>query len=77
MLADVTWVHVQKPSFDVVGLLVGSFELAGIFALVALSIGAALGLSFILRSRARPHRLPGDDVSIRDEELDHSTSAAP
>jgi hypothetical protein len=69
LLADVTWVHVQKPTFDLVGLIVGSLELTGIFALVAFSVGALLGLSFILRSRARPYRLPGEDVSILHEEL--------
>jgi hypothetical protein len=61
---EVTWVRFQKPVFDLVGLIVGSLELTGVFAIVAFTLGCTLGIGFILHKRSRPHRLPGDDVSV-------------
>jgi hypothetical protein len=48
---SVTWIKVQKPTLDLVGVVLGSFALAGVCVLVALAFGAALGLGFILRAR--------------------------
>ena len=64
---EVTWVRVQKTVLDLVGLIVGSLELTGVFALIALALGTSLGLFFIVRKMRRPHRLPGDDVSLRSD----------
>ncbi|HVR71334.1 MAG TPA: hypothetical protein VMT87_10875 [Vicinamibacteria bacterium] len=50
----VTWVKVEKPVFDLVGVVLYSLGLAGICALVALVLGGALGAAFIARSRRRP-----------------------
>jgi len=58
---SVTWIKVQKPVFDLVGVVLGSFVLAGVCVLVALTLGAVLGLGFILRNRRLPPRSWADD----------------
>ena len=58
---SVTWIKVQKPVFDLVGVVLGSFALAGVCVLVALALGAVLGLGFILRARRSPPRSWADD----------------
>jgi hypothetical protein len=64
MLAPaVTWVKVEKPTFDLVGVVLGSFRLAGVLLAVALVLGIVFGTSLIL-SRRRSHRSPLDDVSL-------------
>jgi hypothetical protein len=65
MLAEpaVTWIKVEKPSFDLVGLVLGSFRLAGLLLLVALVLGLLFGAALIL-SRRRPAGPPLDDVSL-------------
>jgi hypothetical protein len=59
----VTWVKVEKPTFDLVGVVLGSFRLAGILLALALALGLFFGTSLIL-SRRRLHRPPLDDVSL-------------
>jgi hypothetical protein len=58
---SVTWIKVQKPVFDLVGVVLSSFVLAGVCVLVALTLGAVLGLGFILRNRRLPPRSWADD----------------
>jgi len=50
----VTWIKVDKPTFDLVGVVLSSLGLAGICAGVALALGAVLGLGFIVRGRRAP-----------------------
>jgi hypothetical protein len=59
----VTWIKVEKPTFDLVGVVLGSFRLAGVLLVVAFALGLALGLALI-RSRRRPLPPPLDDVSL-------------
>jgi hypothetical protein len=59
----ITWIKVEKPTFDLMGLVLGSFELAGVLLLVAVVLGVILGGSLIL-SRRRPGAPPLDDVSL-------------
>jgi len=47
----IQWIHVQKPTFDLVGVVLSSLGLAGICAGVALALGTALGVVLILRTR--------------------------
>ena len=47
----VTWVKIEKPTFDLVGVVLTSLGLAGICAAVALGLGAVLGFGFIWRGR--------------------------
>jgi ABC-type spermidine/putrescine transport system permease subunit II len=48
---SVTWIKVEKPVFDLVGVVLNSLGLAAICALVAFTLGTALGLAFIARRR--------------------------
>ena len=50
----ITWVKVDRPVFDLVGVVLSSLGLAGICAGVALGLGTALGIGFILRGRRAP-----------------------
>jgi len=59
----VTWIKVERPTFDLVGVIVSSFELTGVLLLAALTIGGLLGLSLILRRR-RAGPPPLDAVSL-------------
>ena len=47
----VTWIKVEKPVFDLVGVVLYSLGLAGVCAIVALVLGSALGIALIVRSR--------------------------
>jgi hypothetical protein len=60
----VTWIKVEKPSFDLVGVVLGSFKLAGVLLVFAFVLGIAFGALLIL-SRRRPLTAPPlDDVSL-------------
>lgn len=63
----VTWIKVEKPTFDLVGVVLGSFQLAGVLLLVALALGIVFGAALI-RARRRPLPTPMDAVSLH---LDH------
>ena len=58
----VTWIKVDKPTFDLVGVVLGSFRLAGILLLLALGLGLLLG-GALLRSRRRT-ATPIESVSL-------------
>jgi len=59
----VTWIKVEQPTFDLVGVVLGSFRLAGYLLLLALALGIAFGVALI-RSRRRPLPNPMDAVSL-------------
>jgi hypothetical protein len=59
----VTWIKVEKPTFDLVGLVLGSFKLAGLLILLALALGILFGTTLLL-SRRRAGRPALDDVSL-------------
>jgi len=61
--APVTWIKVDKPTFDLVGLLVGSIGLTLVLAAVALGLGLLLGLAIIHRRRNEPGW--ADQVSLK------------
>jgi hypothetical protein len=54
VVETVTWIKVDRPVFDLVGVVLSSLGLAGICAGVALGLGTALGLGFIVRGRRAP-----------------------
>jgi len=60
----VTWVTVEKPTFDLVGVVLGSFRFAGLLLVVAVALGLVFGAVLIL-SRRRPGPSPVEDVSLR------------
>ena len=59
----VTWIKVEKPSFDLVGVVLGSFQLAGILLLAALVLGLVFGTALVI-ARRRPSPGALDDVSL-------------
>ena len=54
----VIWIKVEKPVLDLVGVVLSSFKLAGLVAVLALALGGLLGYVFICRHR-RPSRAAG------------------
>ena len=50
----VTWVHVPKPTLDLVGIVLGSLRLAAVAAVLATVLGLVVGLVLIVRNRRRP-----------------------
>jgi hypothetical protein len=48
----VTWIRVEKPTFDLIGVVLGSLALAGALVGVALVLGLAFALVLIRRDRA-------------------------
>ena len=59
----ITWVKVDRPVFDLVGVVLSSLGLAGICAGVALGLGTALRIGFIVRARREPRDL-ADRMSL-------------
>ncbi len=53
----ITWVKLEPPRLDVVGLILGSLGFTGAVALVALLLGVVVGLARIRRSRRHPDGL--------------------
>ena len=47
----ITWIKVEKPVFDLVGVVLNSLGLAAICAGIAFALGLALGIAFIARRR--------------------------
>ncbi len=72
----VTWIKVEKPTFDLVGVVLGSFRLAGILLLVALVLGIVLGAALI-RARRRPLAPRFDDLSLHLDRAGGGGQAAP
>lgn len=48
------YVKVERPTFDLIGVVRSSFGIAGICAAGALLLGIALGVAVILRRRRHP-----------------------
>ncbi len=48
----VTWIRVEKPTFDLIGVVLGSLALAAALVGVALVLGLAFALVLIRRDRS-------------------------
>ncbi|HEY5908697.1 MAG TPA: hypothetical protein VIZ31_11690 [Vicinamibacteria bacterium] len=48
---QVIWIHVAKPTFDLVGVVLSAFGLTGLLVVFALLLGVTVGLSLIRRRR--------------------------
>jgi hypothetical protein len=59
----VTWIKVDQPEFDLVGVVLGSFRLAGVLLVVAFALGVFFGIALI-RSRRRTALPLLDEVSL-------------
>ncbi len=62
LVPQIIWVKVEKPTFDLVGVVLGSLSLAGILAVAAALLGSFFGV--ILIRRARPQVHVTDAVSL-------------
>lgn len=60
----VTWIKVEKPTFDLVGVVLGSFKIAGVLLVLALVLGIVFGAALILTRRRPSTAPPLDDVSL-------------
>jgi hypothetical protein len=60
----ITWIKVEKPTFDLVGVVLGSFKLAGFMFVAAFLIGLLVGGALILARRRKTLAPPLDDVSL-------------
>ena len=65
-LADqvVTWVHVPKPTLDLVGVVLGALTVAAVAATLALVLGSGMGLLLIARNRRRQARLESPRLGL-------------
>ena len=63
----VTWIKVEKPVFDLVGVVLGSFHLAGILLVVAFALGVTFGAALIVSRRRPASTTPLDQVSLHLE----------
>ena len=59
----ITWVKVDRPRFDLVGVVLGALGTAGALALAAMALGVILGGALILRRRR--HQPSMDDGVLR------------
>ena len=59
--SPITWIRVEKPVFDLPGVILSALGIAGLCALVAMVLGILWGAILIRRSRLR-HRLEEADV---------------
>ena len=60
----VIYIKVEKPTFDLMGVIASSLSIAGLCALSALVLGVAAGISIILHRRRHP-RPTFDDTSLQ------------
>lgn len=63
----VTWVPIEKETFDFVGVLVSSLSLTAICIVFATFCGSILGMAWIIRSRRERRSTQEDLVSILTE----------
>jgi len=61
----VTWIKVDHPQLDIVGLILGAFNMAGALILLAMTLGVVLGLGLIYRRRQEPAAMPPLDIQNR------------
>lgn len=60
----ITWVKVEKPTFDLVGVILSSFKLAGFMLVGAVIVGVAIGTVLVLAKRRRGDTAPLEDISL-------------
>jgi ABC-type spermidine/putrescine transport system permease subunit II len=60
---SVTWIKVEKPVFDLVGVVLNSLGLAFVCAVVSFVLGIALGAYFVARRR-RQSLSWGEEISL-------------
>jgi ABC-type spermidine/putrescine transport system permease subunit II len=62
-LETVTWIKVEKPVFDLVGVVLSSLGLAFICAVISFVLGLGLG-AFLVARRRRQARSWSEEISL-------------
>lgn len=62
----ITWVHVPKPTLDLVGIVLGAMAAAAFCAVVALLLGSTFGLFLVARGRRRREQPPPPILGLVD-----------
>jgi len=62
---SVTWIRVEKPAFDIIGLVLGSIAATAVLAAGALLLGVAVGF-LLIRRRARRRARTGSHLTQLD-----------
>jgi hypothetical protein len=57
----ITWIKVQKPTFNLIGVIVGALAVTGVLVLCAVVLGVLLGIITIIR---RQRQAPGADEQM-------------
>lgn len=60
----ITWVHVPKPTLDLVGIVLGALTVAALAAVLALVLGSGMGLVLIARNRRREAQAPPSQLGL-------------
>jgi len=61
---SVTWIKVERPSFDLAGVLISSLQITGGLLIIALVLGTLIGLTLVWRRRGQD-RPPAERLSLR------------
>ena len=61
---SVTWIKVERPSFDLAGVLISSLQITGGLLVIALVLGTLFGLTMVWRRRGQD-RSPAERLSLR------------
>ncbi len=57
----ITWIKVQKPAFNLLGVIMGALAVTGVLVLCAIVLGVLLGVVTIIRRQRRPPE-PGEQI---------------
>jgi hypothetical protein len=60
---SVTWIQVERPSFDLAGVLISSLQITGGLLVIALVLGTLIGLTLVWRRRGQD-RSPAERFSL-------------
>jgi hypothetical protein len=66
-LSNVIWIRLEKPSFDLIGVILSSLGFTGICVGVAIALGSCWGLLLIRRGRSRVRFEPDIALGLNAE----------
>jgi hypothetical protein len=66
-LPNVIWIRLEKPTFDLIGVILSSFGITGICIGVAIALGSCWGLLLIRRGRSRVPFEPDASLALNLE----------
>lgn len=72
----ITWIKVERESFDILGVIVASLGFTGLCIALAAFCGSILGVAFILRGRRDRQLAAGDHVGIHLGDPDTPAASA-